>query len=586
MQVELGGGPYALAAGPDGALWVTLVHGGEIARVTVEGEVERSTPGCGRRSSRPGRTGRCGSRAPATTDRADHDRRRAERRSHSRTAARRSGSRRDRTGRCGSRRPDRVGRIALDGTIAEWALPPGSFPAMITRGPDDALWFTLNQAHAIGRIDTRGDLTLRDVPTRGAGPVGIAATHDALWFTELLAGRVGRIADEAPIEELALDDPESKPHAVIPAQSDGVWVSLWGADQIAHISDQGEIATLDLPPGSEPHGMAIGPDDALWVALEAGSVIRITSGRMRILVTGSSGHLGEALVPRAGRRRRRDRRARHPAVAAHDDRRLDRRSRDRAGRPATASTRSCTPPRCTSRTSARTPARSSSRPTSRGTLTLLEEAVAAGVSRVIYTSTTSAFGRALMPAPGAPANWITEDVVPVPRNIYGVTKVAAENVCELVHRDHGLPILILRTSRFFPEADDRDEVRTAFAGREPEGQRAALPPRGPRRTSSTRTGSRSTARPSSASAATSSARRRRSRPTTSPSCTPTRRPSSRRHHPGLRGRLRAPRLADVRDDRARLRQRGRPPRPRLVAALRLRLRARAARRAARNGAAR
>jgi nucleoside-diphosphate-sugar epimerase len=98
-----------------------------------------------------------------------------------------------------------------------------------------------------------------------------------------------------------------------------------------------------------------------------------------------------------------------------------------------------------------------------GTLTLLEEAISAGVTRVIYTSTTSAFGRALTPPPGAPATWITEDVSPVPRNIYGVTKVAAENVCELVHRDHGLPILILRTSRFFPEADDRDDVRTAYA---------------------------------------------------------------------------------------------------------------------------
>jgi UDP-glucose 4-epimerase len=36
-------------------------------------------------------------------------------------------------------------------------------------------------------------------------------------------------------------------------------------------------------------------------------------------------------------------------------------------------------------------------------------------------------------------------------------------VCELVHRDHGLPCLILRTSRFFPEADDRDDVRAAYA---------------------------------------------------------------------------------------------------------------------------
>jgi nucleoside-diphosphate-sugar epimerase len=97
-----------------------------------------------------------------------------------------------------------------------------------------------------------------------------------------------------------------------------------------------------------------------------------------------------------------------------------------------------------------------------GTLHLLEEAVQAGVSRFIFTSTTSAFGRALTPDAGAPAAWITEDVVPVPRNIYGATKTAAEDLCELIARDHGLPVLILRTSRFFPEPDDREEVRAAY----------------------------------------------------------------------------------------------------------------------------
>ncbi len=96
------------------------------------------------------------------------------------------------------------------------------------------------------------------------------------------------------------------------------------------------------------------------------------------------------------------------------------------------------------------------------TVNLLEEAVAAGTGAFVFTSTTSAFGRALAPPPGAPAAWITEDVTPVPRNVYGVTKTAAEDLCELVHRDHGLPVVILRTSRFFPEADDRDDVRAAF----------------------------------------------------------------------------------------------------------------------------
>jgi len=98
-----------------------------------------------------------------------------------------------------------------------------------------------------------------------------------------------------------------------------------------------------------------------------------------------------------------------------------------------------------------------------GTLMLLEEAVAAGVDAFIFTSTTSAFGSALTPAPGEPAAWVTEEVVPVPRIIYGVTKVAAESVCELCFRREGLPVIVLRTSRFFPEADDDAEPDTEDA---------------------------------------------------------------------------------------------------------------------------
>ena len=97
-----------------------------------------------------------------------------------------------------------------------------------------------------------------------------------------------------------------------------------------------------------------------------------------------------------------------------------------------------------------------------GTLNLLEAAVAASVSRLIFISTTSVFGRAMAPGPGEPAVWITESVVPRVRNIYGATKTAAEDLCELVHADHGLPCLILRTSRFFPEGDDLAAVRVAY----------------------------------------------------------------------------------------------------------------------------
>lgn len=98
-----------------------------------------------------------------------------------------------------------------------------------------------------------------------------------------------------------------------------------------------------------------------------------------------------------------------------------------------------------------------------GTLNLLEESAARGVERFVFTSTTSTFGDALTPPAGAPAAWVTEDVVPVPRNIYGASKTAAEDLCQLFHRNHNLACLVLRTSRFFPEEDDHKASRTAYA---------------------------------------------------------------------------------------------------------------------------
>ncbi|QNK61644.1 NAD(P)-dependent oxidoreductase [Pedobacter sp. PAMC26386] len=97
-----------------------------------------------------------------------------------------------------------------------------------------------------------------------------------------------------------------------------------------------------------------------------------------------------------------------------------------------------------------------------GTLNLLEEAVLKGVKTFVMTSTTSAFGDALSPGIGEPAVWIDEEVIPKPKNIYGVTKLAAENLCELFHRNNKLNCIILRTSRFFAEDDDQKDKRIAF----------------------------------------------------------------------------------------------------------------------------
>jgi UDP-glucose 4-epimerase len=91
-----------------------------------------------------------------------------------------------------------------------------------------------------------------------------------------------------------------------------------------------------------------------------------------------------------------------------------------------------------------------------GTLNLLEAAKAAGHDRFVFTSSTSLMiNRAIRDETGRAAIWLDETSGPLaPRNIYGVTKLAAEGLCRLYATEHRLPCVVLRTARFFPEDDD------------------------------------------------------------------------------------------------------------------------------------
>src|SRR5215471_1630235 len=182
---------------------------------------------------------------------------------------------------------------------------------------------------------------------------------------------------------------------------------------------------------------------------------------MKVLVTGSSGHLGEALV-------RTLRNMHHEAIG------LDIIQADFTNKVGSISDRDFVK-QCMAGVDAvlhtatlhkphvMTHSRQSFADTNiTGTLTLLEAATLAGVGAFVFTSKTSAFGGALQPPAEAPAVWVTEEVQPVPRNIYGVTKAAAEDLCELFHRQHRLACLVLRTARFFPEEDDHAETRQAY----------------------------------------------------------------------------------------------------------------------------
>ena len=71
------------------------------------------------------------------------------------------------------------------------------------------------------------------------------------------------------------------------------------------------------------------------------------------------------------------------------------------------------------------------------TQALLEASVGAGVERLVYASSSSVYGDAA-PLP------MREDALPQPVSPYGVTKLAAEQLCYLYHANHGVPAVSLR----------------------------------------------------------------------------------------------------------------------------------------------
>jgi len=178
---------------------------------------------------------------------------------------------------------------------------------------------------------------------------------------------------------------------------------------------------------------------------------------MRVLLTGSSGWLGRFLAPRL--------RAVGHVVIGLDvapgadtlvvgsvaDRKLVERACSDHGIEAIVHAGALHKPDI-----ARVPAQAFVEVNVTGTLNLLQTAVIAGHDRFVFTSTTSLMvSQAVRQESGSAAVWLDEGAGPLaPRNIYGVTKLAAEGLCRLHYFEHGLNCVILRTGRFFPEEDD------------------------------------------------------------------------------------------------------------------------------------
>jgi virginiamycin B lyase len=249
--------PFAITAGPDGALWFTETGGNKIGRITTTGastEFTIPTAGGGPVGIAAGPDG-----ALWFTEIGGN----------------------------------KIGRIATTGTITEFTVPTaGSELDSIAAGPDGALWFTEDVGNKIGRITTTGTITEFTIPTAASGPEGIAAGPDgALWFAEVNVNKIGRITITGTITEFTVPTGDSHPFGITAGPDGALWFTEASGAQIGRITTTGSVAEFAIPTGNSiPSGITAGPDGALWFTEQVGKIGRITT----------TGTITEFMVPTAG----------------------------------------------------------------------------------------------------------------------------------------------------------------------------------------------------------------------------------------------------------------------------------------------
>ena len=166
-----------------------------------------------------------------------------------------------------------VARISAKGKLLSTVAVPGT-PDSIVRGPDGAMWFTLRDGNAVGRVTRAGAVTTFPVPVPAALPRGIAAGADgALWVTLFGASAVARLTTAGVWTVFTSGLTPGGEQLGITRGPGGIWFTEPRADRIAKITPSGAVTGFTVSNVSGPEDVAVGIDGNLWFTEDDGDRI-------------------------------------------------------------------------------------------------------------------------------------------------------------------------------------------------------------------------------------------------------------------------------------------------------------------------
>lgn len=171
--------------------------------------------------------------------------------------------------------------------ILEFPLPhPDSVPSIAAVDAEDNLWFTMGGGgfaninyppqSMIGKLTLDGDITIHQLPTKGAAPDGLViAPNGTIFITEFFGNKIARIDPrQKTTEEFSIPTPASWPTALAVDSKGNLWFNENQGNKIGRLSPSGIITEYLIPTAnSRPTGMVIDALDRVWFAQRDGNKI-------------------------------------------------------------------------------------------------------------------------------------------------------------------------------------------------------------------------------------------------------------------------------------------------------------------------
>ncbi len=166
---------------------------------------------------------------------------------------------------------------AFTPTLQEFDVPPGSRPHDVAPAPDGAVWYTAQNAGALGRLDPETGETHHIPLGQGSAPHGVIVGPDgAPWITDGGLNAIVRVDPETEEVEVFPLPQESGYANLNTATFDDSGV-LWFTGQSGVYGRvnpaDGEVDLFQAPGGAGPYGITTTPEGDVYYASLAGNHI-------------------------------------------------------------------------------------------------------------------------------------------------------------------------------------------------------------------------------------------------------------------------------------------------------------------------